>query len=182
LIGSKVSKRYAKALFSLGQEDGHFGEYGQNLFEFAQFFQDNEDFRKVVSNPIFALEDRRKILEVVLERSDFSDLMKNFLNLLLDKNRIDSIEAIAEVYSTLTDEVSGVARAEILTAMPLKDEVLERIEKSLEGLTAKQIKSKVREDKGLIGGIVVRIGDLVLDGSVRAQLEGLKESFQLRGE
>ena len=177
MIGSKVSKRYAKALFSLGQEDGNFGEYGQNLFEFVKFFQDNEDFRKVVSNPIFALEDRRKILEVVLERSDFSGLMKNFLNLLLDKNRIEAIEAIADTYSTLTDEVSGVAKAEILTAMPLKDEVLERIKKSLEGLTAKKIKSEVREDKDLIGGIVVRIGDLVLDGSVRAQLEGLKESF-----
>ena len=177
MIGSKVSKRYAKALFSLGQEDGNFGEYGQNLLEFAKFFQDNEDFRKVVSNPIFALEDRRKILEVVLERSGFSSLMKNFLNLLLDKNRIEAIKAIADYYSGLTDEVSGVARAEILTAMPLKDEVLEQVEKSLEGLIAKKIKSEVREDKDLIGGIVVRIGDLVLDGSVRAQLEGLKESF-----
>ena len=54
MIGSKVSKRYAKALFSLGQEDGNFEQYGRELFEFAEFFQDNEDFRRVVSNPIFA--------------------------------------------------------------------------------------------------------------------------------
>ncbi len=177
MIGSKVSKRYAKALFSLGQEDGNFEQYGRELFEFVEFFQDNEDFRKVVSNPIFALEDRKKILEIVLDRSNFSGLMNNFLHLLLDKNRIEAIEAIANHYSGLTDAVSGVARAEIITAMPLKNEVLAGIEKSLEGLTSKKIKTKIREDKDLIGGIVVRIGDLVLDGSVRAQLEGLKESF-----
>ena len=177
MIGSKVSKRYAKALFGLGQEDGNFGQYGRELFEFAEFFQDNEDFRKVASNPIFALEDRKKILEIVLDKSNFSGLMKSFLNLLLDKNRIEAIEAIADHYSGLTDAVSGVARAEIITAMPLKNEVLGGIEKSLEGLTSKKIKAEIREDKDLIGGIVVRIGDLVLDGSVRAQLEGLKESF-----
>ena len=113
----------------------------------------------------------------MLDKSNFSDLMKNFLNLLLDKSRIEAIEAIAEHYSGLKDAVSGVARAEIITAMPLKNEVLGGIEKSLEGLTSKKIKAEIREDKDLIGGIVVRIGDLVLDGSLRAQLEGLKESF-----
>jgi F-type H+-transporting ATPase subunit delta len=177
LIGAKVSKRYAKALFSLGQEDGNFEQYGRELFEFVEFFQDNEDFRKVASNPIFALEDRKKILEIVLDKSNFSDLMKNFLHLLLDKNRIEAIELIANHYSGLTDEVSGIARAEIITAMPLKDEILGGIERSLEGLTSKKIKAEIREDKDLIGGVVVRIGDLVLDGSVRTQLEGLKESF-----
>jgi F-type H+-transporting ATPase subunit delta len=177
LIGSKVSKRYAKALFSLGQEDGNFEQYGRELFEFVEFFQDNEDFRKVVSNPIFALEDRKKILKIVLDKSNFSGLMKNFLYLLLDKNRLEAIEAIADHHSRLTDAVSGVARAEIITAMPLKNEVLGGIEESLERLISKKIKAEVREDKDLIGGIVVRIGDLVLDGSVRAQLEGLKESF-----
>lgn len=177
MIGSKVSKRYAKALFSLGQEDGNFEQYGRDLTEFTQFFQDNNDFRQVIANPIFAVEDRRKILQVVLEKSNFSDVVNFFLNLLLDKNRIGAMEAIADYYSRLTDEVSGFARAEIITARPLKEEALGKIERSLEGLTSKKIKSEVREDGALIGGIVVKIGDLVLDGSVRTQLEGLKESF-----
>ncbi len=177
MIGSKVSKRYAKALFSLGQEDGNFEQYGQELSDFETFFQDNTDFRQVIVNPVFALEDRRKVLQVVLDKSNFSGVVKNFLNLLLDKNRIGAIEAITEYYARLTDEVSGIARAEIVTARPLKEEALGRIEKSLEGLTSKKIKPEVREDKDLIGGIVVKIGDLVLDGSVKAQLQGLKESF-----
>lgn len=177
MIGSKVSKRYAKALFSLGQEDGHFEKYGQELSDFERFFRDNADFRQVISNPVFAVEDRRKVLQVVLDKSSFSGVVKNFLNLLLDKNRIGAIQAITAYYARLTDDFSGIARAEIITARPLKDEALGKIERSLEGLTSKKIKPEVREDKDLIGGIVVKIGDLVLDGSVKAQLEGLKESF-----
>ena len=177
MIGSKVSKRYAKALFSLGQDDGNFEQYGQELSDFERFFRDNADFRQVIGNPVFAVEDRRKVLQVVLDKSNFSGVVKNFLNLLLDKDRIGAIEAITAYYARLTDEVSGIARAEIITARPLKEEALGRIERSLEGLTSKKIKPEVREDKDLIGGIVVKIGDLVLDGSVKAQLEGLKESF-----
>lgn len=177
MIATKVSKRYARALFSLGQEDGNFEQYGQDLTEFSKLYHDNEDFRQVIANPIFAMEDRKKVLLIVLEKSSFSEVVKNFFNLLLDKNRIGAIEAIKGHYSKLTDEASGIARAEIITARPLKEEALGRIERSLEGLTSKKIKSEVREDRDLIGGIVARIGDLVLDGSVKAQLKRLKESF-----
>ena len=81
----------------------------------------------------------------------------------------------------LSDEASDIARAEITTAKPLQKETLEKVERALEALTSKKIRSDVKEDLDIIGGIVVKIGDLVLDGSVKAQLEGLKESFK-RGE
>ena len=177
----RLSKRYARALFSLGQEDGSFMKYGQELKEFTDFYRMNKDFEQAIANPIFAAEDRKKVLKIVLERSGFSDLVKNFLNLLLDKNRIGAIEAITDYYLRLTDDASNIAHAEIITAKPLKGETLQRVVKSLEGLTSKEIKPDVSEDPDLIGGIVVKIGDLVLDGSLRAQLDGLKESFK-RGE
>ena len=177
----RLSKRYAKALFSLGMEDGFFSQYGQQLMEFVNFFQEHEEFRLVISNAVFASNDRRKVLHAVLEKGDFSKMVVNFLDLLLDKERIGGIEHIAGQYEILTDEASNVARAEITSALPLKDEALEQLEISLEKLTSKKIKSEVREDRGLIGGVVVKIGDMVLDGSIRAQLEGLKESFK-RGE
>ncbi len=178
---SRISKRYAGALFSLGQEDGSFSTYGRELDEFKDFFLKNYDFGNAVSNPIYKLEERKSILKFVLDRSNFSELVKNFLNLLLDKNRIGSIEAISDKYSALTDEASNIAHAEIITARPLQDDALRKVVESLKAMTSKDIKSEVKEDPELIGGIVVKIGDLVLDGSVKAQLEGLKESFK-RGE
>ncbi|MGD9157613.1 MAG: ATP synthase F1 subunit delta [Desulfobacteraceae bacterium] len=178
---SRISKRYAGALFSLGQEDGSFATYGKELEEFKDFFIKNADFGDAISNPIYKLEERKNVLEFVLGKSSFSNLVKNFLNLLLDKKRIDSIEAIADKYAVLTDEASNIAHAEIITARPLQDDTLQKVIDSLKAMTSKDIKSEVTEDPELIGGIVVKMGDLVLDGSVKAQLEGLKESFK-RGE
>jgi F-type H+-transporting ATPase subunit delta len=139
------------------------------------------DFGHAISNPIFPIEDRKRVLQTILKQSGFSDLVKNFLNLLLDKNRIGAIDAITEHYIKLTDDASNITHAEIITAKPLKDDTLDKVVKSLEGLTSRKIKPDVTESPELIGGIVVKIGDLVLDGSVKAQLEGLKESFK-RGE
>ena len=178
---SRISKRYAGALFSIGQEDGSYATYGRELEDFKDFFINNVDFGNAISNPIYKLEERKNVLKFVLGKSNFSNLVKNFLNLLLDKNRIDCVEAIADKYAMLTDEASNIAHAEIITARPLQDEILQKVVASLKEMTSKNIKSEVKEDPELIGGIVVKIGDLVLDGSVKAQLEGLKESFR-RGE
>ncbi|MFH1243049.1 MAG: F0F1 ATP synthase subunit delta [Pseudomonadota bacterium] len=178
MISSKISRRYAKALLSLGQEDGHYEEYGRNLQEFGRFCSANREFFQVISSQIFSVEERKKVLEAVLEKSSFSDTLKNFLRLLLDKNRIGALEQIAEYYSRLTDDISNVTRAEIITASALKDDHLDRLEKVLAQLTSKKVKMEVKEDGSLIGGLIVKIGDLVLDGSVTAQLKGLKESLR----
>ena len=181
MIGSKISRRYAKALLSLGQDDGHYEEYGLNLNEFASFCSANNEFFQVVSNQVFSLEDRKKILEAVLEKSLFSNVVKNFLRLLVDKNRIAAISGITDYYSRLTDELSNITRADIITAKPLKTKALDKLKKALTGLTSKDVRTDVKHDDSLIGGLIVKIGDLVLDGSVKAQLEGLKESSK-RGE
>ena len=181
MIGSRISKRYAKALLSLGQEDGNYMAYGKDLQEFGAFCAANREFLKVVSNQIFSVEERKKVLDLVLAKSPFADLVKNFLRLLLDKNRIGGIQGISDYYSKLTDDISNITRADIVTAKPLKKEARNKLAAALAGLTAKEVKIEVKEDASLIGGLVVRIGDLVLDGSVKAQLEGLKESLK-RGE
>lgn len=181
MIGAKISRRYAKALLGIGQEEGRYEKYGKNLKEFADFCLANEEFYRIISNQIFSLEDRRKILEAVLEKSGFMNTVKNFLRLLLDKGRIGAINEITAYYASLTDELSGIARADIITAKPLKTEALAKIEEVLTKLTAKNVRSFVKEDASLIGGVVVKIGDLVLDGSVKAQIEGLKETMR-KGE
>jgi len=181
LIRSKVSKRYAKALMSLGHEDGHLQEYGRDLRDFTDLCIQNEEFRKVISNPVFSVDDRKKLLGVVLEKSGFTGTVRNFLNLLLDKKRIGAVEEIMDYYAILTDQISNIARAEIVTPRPLKKEAMNKLEKVLGDMTSKTVKMQVREDKSLIGGLIVKIGDLVLDGSIKVQLEGLRESLKRGG-
>ena len=181
MIGSKVSKRYAKALLSLGKEDGNFEQYGRDLQDFSLFCEGHEEVLGVIANQIFPVEDRRKILQTLLEKSTYADVIRNFLNLLLDKNRIGAIHQITDHYERLTDDISNIARAEIVTPRPLKEDAQNKLEKVLGDLTSKKIKIEVKEDESLIGGIVVKIGDLVLDGSVKTQLQGLNETLK-RGE
>jgi F-type H+-transporting ATPase subunit delta len=181
LSNSKLSKRYAKALFNLGLEDGLYKTYGRELNEFANCYKDNADFGHVVSSPVFAMDARKKILNAVLNKGGFSGMAKNFINLLLDKKRIGYIESIKEYYTRLTDEASNLSHAEIITARPLKEEALNKVVKTFEGLLSKSIKAEPIEDPDIIGGIIVKIGDTFWDGSIRAQIEGLRESLK-RGE
>ncbi|RLB44350.1 MAG: F0F1 ATP synthase subunit delta [Deltaproteobacteria bacterium] len=181
LISSKISRRYARALFGIGREDGNYELYGKALTEFVRFCEENHTFYRVISSKIFSTEERIRVLEAVLSKSDFPDVVKNFLRVLLDKERIEAIAGIAEYYQKLTDEVSNITRANIITARPLKQDALEKLKQGLEKLTGKTVVPQVSEDDSLIGGVVVKIGDMILDGSVRAQLEGLKESLK-RGE
>ena len=178
MINSTISRRYAKALLNIGQEDGQYEEYGHNLQEFVGFCSINEEFFRVISNQIFSVADRKKVLEVALESGPFSDVIKNFLKLLIDKNRIRAIKEIADYYSRLTDEILNIARANIITARPLKDKALDKLEKTLTVLTSKKVKINLEEDKSIIGGLIIKMGDLVLDGSVKAQLEWLRVSLK----
>ena len=81
MSASRLAKRYAKALFSLGQENDSYIQYGQELSEFANLCQDNVDFGNVVANPAFAIEDRKKVLDFVLEKRIFSSLAKRILHI-----------------------------------------------------------------------------------------------------
>lgn len=178
MIASNIAKRYARALFSLGQEEGQIEHYGAELREFADLCARIPEFTAVLINPVFSMEDRKQILRLVIDKGGFSPTLQRFLKLLFDKGRIGAIQRITEYYQQLWDDAAKVAQARIITARPLKEEALKALEASLEELTSKKIKSSVEEDPSLIGGVVVKIGGMVLDGSVKAQLEGLKESLK----
>jgi F-type H+-transporting ATPase subunit delta len=121
------------------------------------------------------------VLETVIEKLNLSKVMKSFLMLLFDKGRIGFISNINELYQKLVDELKGVARASLISATELTSETIEKIRKSLSKKIAKDIVLEVEQDPGLIGGIVTRIGDLVLDGSIRTQLLNMRETLK-RGE
>jgi len=178
---SKVSKRYARALLSLGMEEGRYQEYGKELREFADFYESNRELNQAIANPAFTLEDRKAILKVVLAKSAVSETIRNFLNLLLDKNRISAVGEISALYEQLTDEVSNIVRAEVVVPRPLAGEAEGRLGQALEQMTSKKVRMNVRQDKSIVGGIIVKIGDLVVDGSVIAQVQGIKESLK-RGD
>lgn len=176
-----ISRRYAKALLLIGKEDGNAESYREELSGVTGVFLDHPELNDAVTNPMHNSDTRRKVLEEVLNRLDLSELMKRFLLLLFDKNRFSFLETINEYYQKMADELKGIATASLSSATELSDETIVKIRDSLSQMTGKNIRLEVTQDPSLIGGIVTKIGDLVLDGSIKTQLINMRETLK-RGE
>lgn len=176
-----IARRYAKALLLIGKEDGQAEAYREELNGFSELLEKEKALEQVISNPLFDAASRKKVLQAVIEKLEMSRVMKTFLLLLFDKGRIGFLNSINEFYQKLADELKGIARASLISATELSSETVEKIQTALSKKMGKEIVLDVEEDPALIGGIVTRIGDYVIDGSVRTQLSNMKESLK-RGE
>ncbi len=176
-----VAKRYAKALLEIGKEDGNTEQYGKELGDFAEMLAGAPELESALSNPGFDFDSRKKLLNAILGKLGLSPMVANFFRLLMDRGRIEATKDISQMYGLLVDEVNGITRAEVRTAAALNEQEVESLTNALKGVAGREVQLEVTEDPSLIGGVVAKIGDLVLDGSVRSQLENLKESLR-RGD
>ena len=177
----KVARRYAKALLIIGKEDGQFETYKEELSGVTSLITREGSLEQAILNPLYGTADRRKVLEKVIEKIGISRVMQSFLLLLFEKGRFGFLADINDYYQKLADELKGILRASLVSATELSAEAVEKIRDTLSKKTGKDIILEVEQDPGLIGGIVSRIGDLVLDGSIRTQLINMRESLK-RGE
>ena len=178
MISARIARRYAKALLAIGREDGQAESYKEELGAIAKLLDEQKELESALSNPLYAEEGRKKVLGVLIERAGLSKVMSSFFNLLFDKGRIQYVKDIYLFYEKLTDELANIVRAEVVSASDLPEETVAQIRAALSEKTGKEVKMDVRVEPALIGGVVTKIGDLILDGSVRTQLLSLKESLQ----
>ena len=176
-----IARRYAKALLLIGKGDGQTEIYREELNTVAELVKGQKVLEQALTNPLYSAVERRKVLNAVLQKMSLSKVTNAFMLLLFEKGRIGFLSNINEFYQKLADELKGVARASLVSATALSSETVEKIRASLSKKTGKDIILEVDQDSGLIGGIVTRIGDLVLDGSVKTQLLNMRESLK-RGE
>lgn len=181
MIDMTVARRYAKALLTLGREDGKYKEYGEALSGFAHLLDREPELRDALLNPIHSREDRRKLLLRIIELLQMPLVVSNLLQLLLDKHRLHALAGVAQAYQQLVDEVENIKRAKVTAAIFLEEDTLGRLRQALEQLTGSTVVMEVEEDSRILGGIVARVGDLVLDGSVRSQIQSLRASL-IKGE
>ena len=176
-----VARRYAKALLLIGKEDGQAETYRKELEGVTGLIARVRALEEAICNPLYDASGRRKVWLAVIEKLSFSRVMSSFLILLFDKRRIGFLAGINEFYQKLADELKGVVRANLVSATELSSETVDKIRTTLSKKTGQDIILEVEQDPDLIGGIITRIGDLVLDGSIKTQLLNMKESLK-RGE
>ena len=172
-----LAKRYAKALLTLGREDGNYEQYGEELSQFVAMWNETPEFADAASNPLYARENRKVICSAVVDKMGLSPVFKSLLDLMLEKNRLSIIPDVHTFYQKLLDELSNISRAKVTSAIPLSEEAMESIKGSLEKATGGSVVIEAEVEPELIGGVVARVGDLVLDGSVRSQLARIKENL-----
>jgi F-type H+-transporting ATPase subunit delta len=177
----KIARRYAKALLIIGKEDDKAETYKEELDRFSDLITSQKELEQAIINPLYDVGGRKKVLQAVIDKTGISKVLASFLLLLFDKGRFGFLSDINEFYKKLADELKGVVRASLVSATELSSETVEKIRTTLSTRTGKDIILEVEQDPSLIGGIVSRIGDLVLDGSIKTQLLNMRESLK-RGE
>lgn len=173
-----IEKRYAEALVGLSAQNGAIDEYRQELQVVVDLFNSLQDFKLFLLNPEVKTEVKKTVVKNVFDGKAKKELV-NFLLLLLDKGRISNLPGILVEYVKSADKIRNILDMTIISSAPLEDRQISNIlEKYKHLYNATNANVVLEIDQSLIGGVKVRIGDKVIDGSVRGRLESLRELLQ----
>jgi F-type H+-transporting ATPase subunit delta len=179
-----LARRYARALLDVAREQGAdaINEVEQDLYGLADLWESSPELRTVIGHPKLTRDRKRAAVTAALE-GKVQPLTIRFVSVLVEKGRLDVIRDIALEFDAASDEAQNVAKAKVATYLPLAEAQRAKLEERLRAFTARaRVVIEETVDPSLLGGIVVRIGDQVLDGSVAGRLRKMRERVVLRDE
>ncbi|HEX9787950.1 MAG TPA: ATP synthase F1 subunit delta [Candidatus Binatia bacterium] len=174
MIEGRLGRRYSKALFELAREAGEEEQIGAEIEQFFAAYSDS-DLQKVLTNPAFALVARKKILMQVTEGQELMPLTVNFLSLLLERDRLAHLAGIVSGYRRMLNEAKGRVEARVVSANALDAALTEQLRQRLRGISGKDVVLQEETDSELLGGLWIELEGKVYDGSIRTQLEKMKQ-------
>jgi F-type H+-transporting ATPase subunit delta len=175
---SVLSLRYAHAFASVATSaklDVAAAE--QQLQDFSGTLAGSHDLREVLMNPSIPNEQKLKVLDAIAARIGMFPQVRNFIAVIMQHQRLHELNEILGEYHLVADEQSKIAEAEITSARPLNDQDRAELEAQVAKLAGGRVRTTYSEDATLLGGAVVRLGSTVYDGSIRAQLQQLKQKL-----
>ncbi len=180
MTGNIVARRYARALFAIGQESGEaeLQKFGGDLCGLVGVLEHSPELMKVFRNPVFTAAEKKGVVKKVVAKTKPCKVVKNFCLLLADKNRLDCLPDIQAYFSVILDKVQGIVRGNLTTAIELTEPLQEKIKAQLEKQSGQKIVLEYEVDPDILGGLKLKVGDKVLDASIRAQLDILKENIK----
>ncbi|HEU4338847.1 MAG TPA: F0F1 ATP synthase subunit delta [Planctomycetota bacterium] len=176
MIEKTLAKRYAKAMLAVALKEGAVEKVEEHLLALKTAYKADTAFRRAMGQPRIPKAARKKLLRKPFEGRTLPAFLE-LLDLLVDKHRVNLIPDIADSFDQLADESHGVVRVQVATAFPLSAAHEKTLGDRLRAATGKKIEMRVSVDRALKGGISVRIGDQVLDGTVLNRLKNLREKL-----
>jgi F-type H+-transporting ATPase subunit delta len=172
-----LARRYAHALIKIGLEEASYKRLGGNLRDILSIFKGSPELYKALLNPMYKLEERKLLTEKISENLGVSETAKRFLGLLVTSRKIGLLEGICLAYFKMEDELAGRLRGSVQAPVELDETLRDSLKKRLEEETKKEVILSFEKNPDLIGGVVVKIGNTVVDGSLKAQLERVTEKI-----
>jgi len=171
---------YAQALFEAARDNEELEDTLENLKEFVDVLHESEELREFFYGPQLPEGQKRRAIDALTE--EMSTSTRNFLKVLIDNGRAEILEDVVPRYEDLVEEYQGKVEVELTTAIELSDALLDQFKSRLgEILDGREVMLETKVDPNLVGGAVVRVGEKQVDGSVRSQLQGLREKMLERG-
>jgi F-type H+-transporting ATPase subunit delta len=173
-VASSIGRRYAQAYFDLAHQGGKIAERRDDLARAVDILS-NAEVADALANPRLGVGDRTRLAMAVLE--GVGEPARNLVRLLIERNRLGVLGELVETYDILTDRGSGVVRADVTTAIPVDEDLKTHITKALGEKLGADVETEVRQDPAIIGGLIIRIGDRVIDDSIATRLQQLRTAL-----
>ncbi|MHB2149207.1 ATP synthase F1 subunit delta [Calditrichota bacterium LG25] len=176
---NRVAKRYTKAIFQLAQENNILEQIEQDFLLLSDLLRQSDELDQFLANPLIREDKKMEALEEMVGPKA-NPMTKNFLRLLATKRRLRVLPAILENFRQMMLEYRNIVEGEVVSAVELDESQLAAIKKRLEEMWGKNVKLYPRVQPDILGGFVVRVQDVVIDNSIRLQLNKLREKLTAR--
>jgi len=175
--GGAAARRYAKALMDLARRDGIIAAIGEQLQQHQALLRANVQLQRVLENPSIDVQGKTSIMTTILERTQPAPLLRNFLLLLVEKDRMRQLDAICQHYERMANEELHRIVAQVTTAVELDAQERQVVAQKIAAATQKEVVLEAAVDPAILGGLVVRVNNVIVDGSVRGQLSRMHKAL-----
>ncbi|SFL17805.1 ATP synthase F1 subunit delta [Halanaerobium salsuginis] len=174
---NEVASKYSRALFDLGKEKDNLPVLRDSLLEFWQLVVENEDLNQVLFHQRIMPEDKKRIIEKIFSDELETDIL-HFLYILIDKRREYFLESIIDEFNNLVDQEEDILHVEVTSAIELDEQTIDKLKAKLDQLLKYNIQLTNKVDQEIIGGLVLKVEDYIIDGSLRNGLYSLQQQLK----
>jgi F-type H+-transporting ATPase subunit delta len=177
VIHSTVARKYARAFLEIGLQAGNYDILGKEMATLADLLEENRELRTVLFSTVYPAATRKSIVRAIAEPLALSPSTLKFIDLLIDRERMDHFIEVANAYENLCDAAANRVRSTLVTAGKISPELVKTIKGQLEYASGKEVILAVEEDRSLMGGVIAKMGNVIYDGSLRTQFQKIKENL-----
>ena len=171
-----IANRYAEALFQLSEEENITKEIYNELHDVVEVIKNNKELDNVLKSPLVAKNEKTQLIEALFNNKINNDL-KNFLKILVEKGRISSLKSIELTFKELLNDKHNIIEGTVISAIALTEKQVKELEEKLSKKYNKNVTLENEVDQSILGGVLVRLGNTEIDGTIRTRLNGLKNQL-----